>query len=114
MPTFSFTWSNGPMTQSGGKVSVAIPLEGTAEGFGAVFGTLHAHGVGTPAGTYDFIGVSYPESGEQVIGIGTGEWTQVAPDRWTTVGPTTLSTGETVKGEGVFSLTERTWSGTFA
>lgn len=58
--------------------------------------------------------MSFPDTGEQVIGVGTGEWTQVAPDRWTTVGPTELSTGQTVKGEGVFSITDRTWSGTFA
>ena len=113
MPTFSFSWSNGPMSYSDGTVTAAIPLEGTAEGFGVVFGTLYAHGVGTPTGTYEFVGVSFPASGEQVIGHGTGSWTQVAPDRWTTTGPTELSTGQTVKGDGVFSLTERTWSGTF-
>jgi len=72
MPTFTYTCSTGSMTQSGGTVSVAIPLEGTAEGFGSVFGTLHSHNVGKPSGTYD-----------------------------------------SIKGEGVLSLTERTWSGTF-
>jgi hypothetical protein len=102
------------MTQSGGTVSVAIPMEGTAEGFGPVFGTLHSHNVGKPSGTFEFIAVSFPDSGEQVTCLGTGEWTQVAPGQWTTVGPAELSTGQTIKGEGVFSLTERTWSGTFS
>jgi hypothetical protein len=114
MSTFSYTWSTGTMTESDGIVSVAIPLEGTVEGFGPVFGTLHSHNIGKPTGTFDFIAVSFPESGDQVTAVGTGEWTQVAPDRWTTVGSTDLSTGQTVKGEGIFSLTERSWSGTFS
>jgi hypothetical protein len=96
MPTFAYTWSTGTLTQSDGTVSAAIPLEGTVEGFGTVFGTLHSHNVGKPSGTWEFIGVSFPESGEQVTGLGSD-----------------LSTGQTVKSEGVFSLTERTWSGTF-
>jgi hypothetical protein len=114
MPTFDYTWSTGSMTESGGTISAAIPFEGTVEGFGTVFGTLHTHNMGKPSGTFDHIAVSFPDSGEQVTAVGTGEWTQVAPDRWTTVASIDLSTGQTVKGEGVFSLTERTWSGTFA
>jgi hypothetical protein len=114
MPTFEYTWSNGTMTESGGTVSAALPLEGPTEGFGTVYGTLHTHNVGKPSGTYEFIGVSFQDSGDNVTGLGTGEWTQVAPGRWNTVGSTELSTGQTVKAEGVFSLIERTWSGTFS
>jgi hypothetical protein len=114
MPTFAYTWTNGTMTQSDGILSAALPFEGPTEGFGNVYGTLHTHNVGKPSGTYEFIGVSFQDSGEHVTGIGTGEWTQVAPGQWSTVGSTELSTGQTVKGEGVFSLTERTWSGTFS
>jgi hypothetical protein len=79
-----------------------------------VLGTLRCHGAGTPAGTYEFLAVSFPETGEQVIGRGNGEWRQVAPDRWENSQTTMLSTGQTVKGEGVFDLPNRTWSGTFA
>ena len=39
---------------------------------------------------------------------------QGAPDRWENSRTTTLSTGQTVKGEGVFDLPNRTLSGTFA
>lgn len=113
MPTFAFTFSPGTATQSGGTVSSAVPLEGTAEGFGPVFGTIHFHNVGKPSGTYELVLVSFPDSGEQVTSLGTGEWTLVAPGQWTTVGSYELSTGETGKGEGVFSLADRTWSGTF-
>jgi hypothetical protein len=113
MPTFAYTFSPGTLTQSDGILSTAVPLEGTVEGFGPVWGTFHSHNVGKPSGTYEFIGVSFPDSGESVTGVGSGEWTQVAPGRWTTVGSSELSTGQTIKAEGVISLTERTWTGTF-
>ena len=114
MPNFSFTWNTITFSESDGQVDAIINLEGTADGFGFVMSTLVAHGAGTPSGTYDFLGVSFPEEGEQVIGRGTGEWRQVAPDRWESNGPTTLSTGDTIKGEAVFDLPNRTWSGTFS
>ncbi|MDQ1499727.1 MAG: hypothetical protein QOD57_3484 [Actinomycetota bacterium] len=114
MPSFSFNWNTITFSEAEGQVDATITLEGTAEGFGTVLATLVAHGAGTPSGNYDFLAVSFPETGEQVIGRGNGEWRQVAADRWESSGPTTLSTGDTVKGEGVFDLPNRTWSGTFA
>jgi hypothetical protein len=114
MPTFAHTWSPGTLTQeSDGTLSVATAYEGTAEGLGTVLGTFRSRPVGKTSGTYEDIGVAFPESGEPVNGVGTGEWTQVAPGQWTTVGSCELSTGETIKTEGVISLAEHTWSGTF-
>ena len=114
MPTYSFNWNTITFTESEDTITATINLEGTAEGFGIVLGTLKVYGAGTPSGTYEFLGVSFPEAGEQVIGRGIGEWRQVAPHRWESSQTTTLSTGDTVKGEGVFDLPNRTWSGTFA
>lgn len=114
MANFSFKSNTISFSESDDQVDATITLEGTADGFGTVLATLVAHGAGTPSGTYTFLGVSFPEEGEQVIGRGTGEWRQVAPDRWESNGPTSLSTGDTVKGEGVFDLPNRTWSGTFS
>jgi hypothetical protein len=114
MPSFSFNWNTITFSESDGEVIATINIEGTAEGFGTVLGTLRCHGAGTPAGTYEFLAVSFPEAGEQVIGRGNGEWRQVAPDRWENSQTTVLSSGQTVKGEGVFDLPNRTWSGTFA
>jgi hypothetical protein len=113
MASFAFNWNTITFSESGGVLTATINLEGTAEGFGTVLGTLSAHGAGTPSGTYDLLAVSFPESGEQVIARGSGEWTQAAGDRWTSSGTADLSTGENVKAEGEFLLGERTWSGTF-
>ena len=114
MPSFAFNWNTITFSESDGDVVATINFEGTAEGFGVVLGTIVVYGAGTPSGTYDFLGVSFPEEGEQVIGRGNGEWRQVAPHRWENTQTTTLSNGQTVKGEGVFDLPNRTWSGTFA
>jgi hypothetical protein len=113
MPTFSFNWNTITFSEIDGDVMASINIEGTAEGFGTVLGTLHCHNAGSPAGTYEMLAVSFPESGEQVIGRGTGEWRQVAPHRWESTQTTVLSTGQTVKGEGIFDLPNRTWSGSF-
>ena len=113
MPSFSFTWNTITFSEEGGDVIATINIEGTAEGFGTVLGTLKCYGAGTPSGTYEFLGVSFPEQGEQVIGRGQGEWQQVGPTRWESSQTTHLSTGDTVKGEGVFDLPNRTWAGTF-
>jgi hypothetical protein len=114
MPNFSFNWNTITFSESGGDVIATINIEGTADGFGTVLGTLRCVGAGTPSGTYEMLAVSFPEIGEQVIGRGIGEWRQVAPGRWESTQTTSLSTGDTVKGEGIFDLPNRTWSGTFS
>jgi hypothetical protein len=114
MPNFSFNWNTITFSESGDDVIATINIEGTADGFGVVLGTLTVQGAGTPSGTYQMLAVSFPEEGEQVIGRGTGEWQQVAPHLWESQQTTQLSTGDTVKGEGVFDLPNRTWSGSFS
>jgi hypothetical protein len=114
MPTFAYTFSTGTLTQeSDGTLSIATPYEGTTEGLGTSLGTWRSNNVGKPSGTYELTAVVFPDSGEPVTGVGSGEWTQVAPGQWTTVGSAELSTGETVKAEGVISLADHTWTGTF-
>jgi len=114
MPNFSFTYNTFTFLEEAGEVIALINIEGTADGFGTVLGTLKVYGAGTPAGTYEMLAVSFPEQGEQVIGRGTGEWQQVAPHRWESQQTTQLSTGDSIKGEGVFDLPNRTWSGSFS
>jgi hypothetical protein len=113
MPDFSFNWNTITFSESQGDVIATINIEGTAEGFGTVLGTLTVRGAGTPSGTYEMLAVSFPEEGEQVIGRGTGDWRQVAADRWESNQTTALSTGDSIKGEGIFDLPNRTWSGSF-
>ncbi len=114
MPNFSFNWNTITFSQDGDDVVATINIEGTADGFGIVLGSLTCHGIGTPSGTYEMLAVSYPEQGEQVVGRGQGEWQQVAPHRWESQQTPQLSTGDTIKGEGIFDLPNRTWSGSFA
>jgi hypothetical protein len=125
MGSYSFNWTTITFSESEGQVVATINLEGTAEGLGTVLGTLTARGAGTPSGTYEILAVSFPEAvGEQVTASGSGDWTQVAGDRWTSQGTAVLSRwitrhgtppdyGDHIKVDGVFLLAERTWSGTF-
>ena len=114
MADFSFNWNTITFSESDGGVIATINIEGTADGFGIVLGTWTVHGAGTPSGTYEMLAVSFPEAGEQVIGRGIGEWRQVAPDRWESSQTTSLSTGDSIKGEGIFDLPNRSWSGSFS
>ena len=52
-------------------------------------------------------------SGLQLTATSSGEWHKVAWDRWTTTMTGTISNGRSFKGEGVFDISARTWSGTF-
>lgn len=113
MANFSFKFTTMTYTESKGVISAALNLEGSADGFGTVMGTLTAHGAGTGAGTYDFVLVSYPETGDQVTATGTGDWTKADGDHWKGTGSSTLSTGDVFKHDSVFQLSTRTWSGTF-
>lgn len=114
MASYSFTWNTITFSESGGVVSGALNMEGTAEGLGTIMLTLVAHNVGTPSGTLELVAVSYPEAGEQVTMTGSGDWIQVAPDRWTSTQTALVSTGDSLKGEGEFNLGARTWAGTFS
>lgn len=62
MANFAFSNNTLIYTESDGVVSVTVNLEGTADGFGVVFGTLIAEPVGAPSGTYKYVGASYPET----------------------------------------------------
>ena len=113
MASYSFKWSTITYTESNGVITATVPLEGEAEGFGFVMGTLHAHGAGTSSGTYDIIAINFPDTGEQVIARGSGEWQKVGQGEWQSRGSADLSIGQTIKADGVFDLAARTWSGNF-
>jgi hypothetical protein len=115
MAEFSFNVVTMTLTETDGVVTNLINVEGTAEGFGAVVGTVTvASRAGETSGTYRLVLENFPETGDGVTALGDGEWSKVAWDRFSTAGPTTLSNGETIKGDGVFDFSARTWSGTFA
>jgi hypothetical protein len=114
MASYSFNWNTITFTEgSDGVITATIPLEGTAEGFGVVFGTMQARGAGTTTGTYEMVAMNFPESGDQVIARGSGDWQKVGQDKWTSQGTADLTNGDTIKADGVFDLVARTWSGNF-
>jgi hypothetical protein len=113
MPNFSLT-ATGGMTwnESNGVVSVEINFEGTADGYGTVLGTYTGEPAGAPSGTYKYVGSSFSETGDQSVAIGSGEWTKLDGDNWSTTGATTIDNNE-FKVEGRLRLSDRSWSGTF-
>lgn len=94
-----------------GSVVVSINMEGSATGFGLVFGTFNASSAGQKSGTYDWCGVTFPAEGEGIVGRGTGTFCSAGTNRWSTRGPMSISDGRMVLLEGDIDLATRTWSG---
>lgn len=115
MAEFSFNVVTMTLSEADGVMTNLINVEGTAEGFGAVVGTITvATHAGDTSGTYTFVLGNFPQTGDSVHSIGSGEWSKLAWDRFSTAGASSLSSGETFKHEGFFDFSARTWSGTFA
>ena len=100
------------------EVTISSEWEGTATGFGAVFGTLRATMALTDAnaasGPCTFVGGAAPDNGSLVLGIGEGTWERPAGEhKWTITLAMRLSNGDQIKGQGVSDLATRTWTGTF-
>jgi len=100
------TYSPGP---AGGVLS-QVNWEGTATGFGAVFGTATYAG-GPKGGSYSWCAAAYLENGDALTGIGPGTYESVGKHRWRTQGYMQLSDGRRVAGEGEVDLASRTWKG---
>ena len=103
----TMTFTPGPA----GSVVVSINFEGSATGFGPVFGTMNASSAGQKSGTYDWCGVTFPATGDGIIGLGKGSFSSIGVNKWATKGPMTISDGRAVILEGVVDLAERTWNG---
>lgn len=94
-----------------GSVIVSINFEGSAIGFGPVFGTMNAVSAGQKSGTWDWCGAIFPSEGDGIIGRATGTFTSIGSNRWSTRGPMSISDGRTVVLDGIFDLATRTWNG---
>jgi hypothetical protein len=100
------TYSPGP---AGGVLS-QVNWEGTATGFGAVFGTATYAG-GPKGGSYSWCAAAYLDNGDAQTGVGPGTYESVGKHRWRTEGYIQLSDGRRVAGEGEMDLASRTWKG---
>lgn len=94
-----------------GSVIVSINFEGSATGFGPVFGTMNAVSAGQKSGTWDWCGATFPSEGDGIIGRAAGTFSSIGTNRWSTRGPMSISDGRTVVLDGIVDLTTRTWNG---
>jgi hypothetical protein len=100
------TYSPGP---AGGVLS-QVNWEGTATGFGTVFGTATFAG-GPKGGTYSLCSEAFMDNGDIMTGIGQGTFETVGKHRWRTEGFMQLSDGRRIAGEGEIDLSARSWKG---
>jgi hypothetical protein len=100
------TYSPGP---AGGVLS-QVNWEGTATGFGTVFGTA-TFGGGPKGGTYSLCSEAFMDNGDIMTGIGQGTFETVGKHRWRTEGFMQLSDGRRIAGEGEIDLAARSWKG---
>jgi len=101
------TYSPGPA----GGVLNQVNWEGTATGFGAVFGTATYAG-GPRGGTYSWCAEAFLDNGDALTGGGPGTFESVGKHRWRTKGYMDLSDGRRIAGEGEIDLASRSWKGT--
>jgi hypothetical protein len=101
------TYSPGPA----GGVLNQVNWEGTATGFGAVFGTATFAG-GSKGGSYKWCGEAFMDDGSVLTGDGPGTVESVGKHRWSTKGYMDLSDGRRIATEGEIDLASRSWKGT--
>ena len=101
------TYSPGPA----GGVLNQVNWEGTASGFGVVFGTATFAG-GAKGGSYSWCGEAFMDDGSVLTGGGPGTVESVGKHRWSTKGYMDLSDGRRIATEGEIDLASRSWKGT--
>ena len=101
------THSPGP----GASVINQANWEGTASGFGAVFGTATFVG-GPKDGTFSWCSASYLDNGEGVTAMGQGTYESMGKNRWRTQTHLEISDGRRIASEGEIDLASRFWKGT--
>ena len=100
------TYSPGPA----GSVLSQVNWEGTATGFGAVFGTATYVG-GPKGGTFSYCAEAFLDNGDGLTGIGQGTFESTGKHRWRTEGFIQISDGRRVATEGEMDLASRSWKG---
>jgi hypothetical protein len=96
----------------GGSVLNQVNWEGTATGFGALFGTAVFVG-GPKGGTFSWCSVSFLDNGEGVNSVGQGTYESIGKNRWSTKTVVEISDGRRLTSSGEIDLAARSWKGTF-
>ena len=101
------TYNPGPA----GGVLNQVNWEGTASGFGVVFGTATFAG-GPKGGTFSWCAEAFLEDGDAVTAVGSGTFESAGKHRWRTKGYVDISDGRRHLSEGEIDLASRLWKGT--
>jgi len=94
-----------------GSVLNQVNWEGTATGFGTLFGTATFVG-GPKGGSFSWCSVAFLENGDGLDGIGHGTYESTGKNRWSTKGILDISDGRRQTSEGEIDLASRSWKGT--
>jgi hypothetical protein len=103
----TMTLSPGPA----GSVLNHVNWEGTATGFGAVFGTATFVG-GPKDGTFSWCSTSFLENGDGLTAMGQGTYESTGKNKWHTETHLEISDGRRTSSEGEIDLASRSWKGT--
>ena len=104
---------------SDGEIASYVSWEGTATGFGVVFGTLCftnplAAG-GATSGSCSWVGQAFLEDTTTTTALGEGTWQQVEGEqKWSVSQEIELSDGSRIRSEGEIDLAARTYTGKFS
>jgi len=98
------------------KIQQTVDFEGTATGFGAVFGTLvfrqNLSETSETSGPLSFVGKALLDDNSLVGGIGHGTWEQIGQEARFKVALTVkVSDGTQHRNEGIIDHPARTWEG---
>jgi hypothetical protein len=101
------------------EVTAASDWEGTATGYGTVFGTFSVTfplaEAGGASGSCTWVSAAVLDDGVTLAGIGAGTWVQVAGQHtWTVKLELRVSNGDRLRSEGTIDLATRTFAGKFS
>ena len=99
-----------------GSIAAYANWEGTATGYGAVFGTLNVTTplaeAGATSGSCTWAGQGFPEDGTTLGALGEGTWKKLeGQHRWTVSMEIEVSNGDRIRSEGEIDLETRTYTG---
>ena len=113
---FSYKMTGQAQESIDNGIRVISYWEGTATGFGAVFGTLTVDlsfdDVAATSGTCRWVAVAFLPDGGRDAGTAEGTWTQHAGrNAWSMNLTVTTASGQKIRSEGEIDLANRSWTG---
>ncbi len=92
--------------------STRVNVDGDADGFGPVLGTLTFRGEpAATTGTIEWRGEAFPDNGEVVVGSGEGSWEALGRHQWRSRAGIRVSGGRIFGSDGIVDVPKRTYSG---